>query len=179
MNDTFTEFVKKYTESIGSDTKLIDNLKKQYEMHCAEQNAVKILTSTYGFNRVKRKQLMPHYFRCFIKDDENKTYNIAWSSFTFDMDINNTFKLDTLSNNIYLIEGICTKQVTGLCINNIEFFVEDELIYTVAGYQIDELYYLESPVLSLPGQRLKIKVNLSAPCKHFHILFIGYKFIGE
>ena len=179
MNDTFEEFVKKYTESIGSNTKLIDNLKKQYEMHCAEQNAVNILTGRYGYNVVKRKQLMPHYFRSFIKDNENETYNIVWSSFTFDMGINNTFEIDTLSNNIYIIEGICTQKVTGLCINNIEFFVEDELIHTVAGYQIKDLYYLESPVLSLPDQWLKIKVNLSAPCSTFPLLFIGYKFIGE
>ena len=179
MNDTFEEFVKKYTESIGNNTKLIDSLKKQYEMHCAEQDAVKILTSRYGFNRVRRKQLMPHYFRCFIKDNENETYNIAWSSFTFDMGISNTFEIDTYSNNIYVVEGICTTSVKGISINNIEFYIENELMHTIAGYQIDKLYYLESPVLSLPDQWLKIKVNLSAPCKDFPLLFIGYKFIGE
>ena len=179
MNDTFEQFVKKYTESIGNDTKLVDSLKKQYEMHCAEQNAVKILHGKYGYNVVKRKQLMPHYFKYFTKDNENKTYNIAWSTFTFDMGIDNIFEIDTLSNNIYVVEGICTQPITGLCINYIEFYIENELIHTVAGHQVDKLYYLESPILSLPSQRLKIKVNLSAPCKNFPLLFIGYKFIGE
>ena len=179
MNDTFTEFVKKYTESIGSDTKLIDNLKKQYEMHCAEQNAVKILTSRYGFNRVKRKQLMPHYFTYLVKDNENDVYNITYNDFILNMGINNTFNLDALLNNVYVIEGICTTSVKGININNIEFYVEDEIMHTIAGYQIDELYYLESPVLVPPNQRLRIKANLSAPCKDFPLLFIGYKFVGE
>ena len=179
MNDTFEEFVKEYTKSFGSDTKPIDSLKKQYEMYKAEQDAVNILTGRYGFNRLKKKQLMPHYFKYFTKDNENKTHNIAWSTFTFDMGIDNTFKVDTLSNNIYVVEGICTQQVAGLCINNIEFFVEDEIMHTVAGYQINGLYYLESPVLVPSNQRLRIKVNLSAPYKDFPLLFIGYKFVGE
>lgn len=167
MNDTFTEFVKKYTELIGNDTKLIDSLKKQYEMHCAEQEAVKILTGRYGFNRLKKKQLMPHYFDCLTTGNDNNIYNITYSDFTFDMDMFSSFNLDALSNNVYVIEGICTTSTQRININNIEFYVEDEIMHTVAGYQINGLYYLESPVLVSPHQMLRIKVNLSVHVKIF------------
>lgn len=179
MNGTFIQFAKKCIE-LFDDEKLkcclVDNLKKQYEMFDAEKHAERLLNSRFAFNRIKRKQLMPHHFNYF--SEGKNIHDVGYDDFTFNMGLFNRFGLDVSTNNIYVIEGVCTTPITGINIKNINFYVDDELMNTVAGYQIDKLYYFESPFLVLPDQKLIISVELSCECKNFPILFIGYKFIG-
>ena len=181
MNDTFEEFVKEYTRSFGDETKLIDSLKKQYEMYMAEELAVKTLVNKYNMNRVQRKQLLPNDLDYFMNNDRGALYNIDFNMFKFDMGVKNIFVSDVPSTHIYLIEGIATTTTSSynkkvIDINDISFFIGDECRHIVAGYQINDLYYLESPVLVQGGETLKIEVNLSEPHNNFPILFIGYKF---
>lgn len=176
MDDAFEQFVREYTKSFGDDTKLIDSLKKQYEMYLAEKDAVKLLMNKPGTWRVQQKQFMPTDFDYFYNRDRGAYTYIGSNMFKFDMGIKNTFATDVPLEDIYLIEGISTTRVTGISIDNISFFIGDKLMRIVAGYQINDLYYLELPLIVQNGEKLRIEVNLTAPCVSFPILFIGYRF---
>jgi hypothetical protein len=183
MSDIFEEFVKEYTKSFGDNTKLIDSLKKQYKMYRAERETMDYLRRKYNTSHIRQKQFTPIDFDSFFNHDIKGHMLFDDNIFNFEMGINNTFVVDVPYRNtkcVYLIEGIASETVPGVNINNISFYIGNELMHTVAGYQINNLYYLESPVLAREGERLKIDVNLSTSHYSFPILFIGYKFcVGE
>ena len=153
MSNTFDQFIERYTESFGDNklqNDLIDSLKKQYEMYCVEQDAVELLHKRYGFSVVKRKQLMPCDFDCLNGRNEINNSKLSMNDFWYNMKVNNTFKADLDINHVYAIEGISTIAMTAININKVLFYINDELVCAIVGFQIDETYYLASPFLVLP-----------------------------
>ena len=178
MQDTFEQFVTKYTESFHNNrlnNDLIDSLKKQYEMDKSERKAVKNLCKKYdvGNNDIIRKQLMPNDFGNIICRDDKM---IKVDDFVFNMNINNSIYKTIPERHIYVVEGICTARITGITIMNISFFSGDTHISSIPGYQIKETYYFESPVYIQEEDTLKINVTMSDMCTNFPIMFLGYKF---